>query len=48
MIFLSFSDQSIFLFFQQIDIPGLMSLQQDYYPYVYFKMDLNYIDASKK
>jgi len=33
---------------EYIDIPGLISLQQDYYPYVYFKLDLDYIDMNKK
>lgn len=33
---------------EQIDIPGLMSLQNDYYPYIYFKVDLNYLDTNKK
>jgi len=31
-----------------IDIPGVFSLQQEYYPYVYFKLDLDYIDMNKK
>ncbi|CAF1622140.1 unnamed protein product [Rotaria magnacalcarata] len=33
---------------EQIDIPGIFALQQEYYPYVYFKLDLDYIDMNKK
>ncbi|CAF2992692.1 unnamed protein product, partial [Rotaria sp. Silwood2] len=33
---------------EPIDIPGVFSLQQEYYPYVYFKLDLDYIDMNKK
>ncbi|CAF2634073.1 unnamed protein product [Rotaria sp. Silwood2] len=33
---------------EQIDIPGVFSSQQEYYPYVYFKLDLDYIDMNKK
>lgn len=33
---------------EQIDIPGVFSSQQEYYPYVYFKMDLDFIDTNKK
>lgn len=32
---------------QQIDMPGLAGLgQQDYYPYVFFKVNLNLLDKS--
>ncbi|CAF0927562.1 unnamed protein product [Adineta steineri] len=33
---------------EPIDIPGVFSSQQEYYPYVYFKLDLDYIDMNKK
>jgi V-type H+-transporting ATPase subunit C len=33
---------------EQIDIPGVFSASQEYYPYVYFKLDLDYIDMNKK
>ncbi|CAF1074777.1 unnamed protein product [Rotaria sordida] len=33
---------------EQIDIPGVFSSQQEYYSYVYFKLDLDYIDMNKK
>lgn len=38
----------LFLSFQPIDIPGVFSAQQEYYPYVYLKLDLDYIDITKK
>jgi len=33
---------------EPIDIPGVFSSGQEYYPYVYFKLDLDYIDMNKK
>ncbi|CAF3351282.1 unnamed protein product [Rotaria sp. Silwood1] len=33
---------------EPIDIPGVFSSQQEFYPYVYFKLDLDYIDMNKK
>jgi len=33
---------------EQMDIPGVFSSQQEFYPYVYFKLDLDYIDMNKK
>ncbi|CAM4746210.1 unnamed protein product [Rotaria magnacalcarata] len=33
---------------EPMDIPGVFSSQQEYYPYVYFKLDLDYIDMNKK
>jgi len=33
---------------ENIDIPGVFSSQQEYYPYVYLKIDLDYLDTSKK
>ncbi|CAF0906391.1 unnamed protein product [Adineta ricciae] len=30
------------------EIPGVFSSQQEYYPYVYLKLDLEYLDMSKK
>ncbi|CAF0750921.1 unnamed protein product [Rotaria sordida] len=44
--YLDQSDRS--RFDEPIDIPGVFSLQQEYYPYVYFKLDLDYIDMNKK
>ncbi|CAF4494223.1 unnamed protein product [Rotaria socialis] len=44
--YLDQSDRSIYD--EQIDIPGILALQQEYYPYVYFKLDLDYIDMNKK
>jgi len=33
---------------EPIDIPGVFSSQQEFYPYVYFKLDLEYLDMNKK
>ena len=33
-----------FLFLQNIDLPGLSFGQQDYYPYVFFKLNLNLLE----
>ncbi|CAF1076023.1 unnamed protein product [Adineta steineri] len=33
---------------EQFDIPGVFSSSQEYYPYVYLKLDLDYIDMNKK
>ncbi|UJR13915.1 hypothetical protein I4U23_000921 [Adineta vaga] len=33
---------------EQIDIPGVFSSQQEYYPYVYFKLDFDYIEMNTK
>jgi len=33
---------------EQFDIPGIFSSQQEYYPYVYLKLDLDYTEMTKK
>lgn len=33
---------------EPIDIPGVFSSQAEYYPYVYLKLDLDYVDMTKK
>ena len=33
-----------FFFLQNVDLPGLSFGQQDYYPYVFFKLNLNLLE----
>lgn len=33
-----------YFIFQNVDLPGLSFGQQDYYPYVFFKLNLNLLE----
>ncbi len=43
-----FSNTNIFYSFQNVDIPGLVFGQADYYSYVYYKLNIDMIDIPNK